>query len=282
MPAVTSVHNEGRWIGRCWVCDEVGPQAETPAQSWGQAQLFSLTKGRSSKIHTNELRVHSTMPVSSLPLPNHSLLELTCSCHCICPLSAQKSATFSETNVNVVIWAVRSWSAKSLQRPHTAEAGTGAEERQVKTERGILPKCQLGFYMKLRAPWNMCSMCPISCWAALFLLFCDKSWDLSRLPHLFHCSDFPCYCCLQIVQNLPWSDQQQSDVTFSLSCDTDTCETTLNNSNNRSMCTDSVITTVQQHRASICFHYVEKLCVYHDLNSAQQQELSADIMKGSA
>lgn len=172
MPAVTSVHNEGRWIGCSSVSDEVD-RRHRPSPDQGQGSLCSRTMGRSSQIHAGEPHGHSTT-VTPLTLLKSALLNPTfpiSSMSLRLPFSPPKKsycgASFNETNVNAVIWAVEVQCQVTAKTTHRI-SWHRSRERQVKTERRMLPECQLGLYMRLHTPWNMCSVCPISCWAALF------------------------------------------------------------------------------------------------------------------
>lgn len=191
MPAVTSVHNEGRWIGSSWVSDEVG-SGHRPNLDQGQCSLCSRTMGRSSQIHAGQPRGCSTTvtPLTLLKsaLSDPTLPMLSMSLHL--PSLHPKSycgASFKETNVNVVIWAAEVRCQVTAKTTHRI-SWHRSRERQVKTERRMLPECQLGLYMRLHTPWNMCSMCPISCWVALF--YCSViNPEICHNCHISHCSD---------------------------------------------------------------------------------------------
>lgn len=59
MPAVTSVHNERRWIGSSLTSDEVGRGHTTsPDPGGGAGSASARTMGRSSQIHAGELKDH--------------------------------------------------------------------------------------------------------------------------------------------------------------------------------------------------------------------------------
>lgn len=177
----------------------------------------------------------------------------------------------------MVIWAAAVQCQVTAKTTHRI-SWHRSKERQVKTERRTLPECQLGLYMRLHTPWNMCSMCPISCWAALF--YCSViNPEICPNCHIFHCSDVYatavfklCTMCFKVID----TSLIKPSLWF---WDIDTCQMPWI-IQIIAWCIQS-ISSLPQHRASIRFHYVEMPCLYYHLNSAQQQELSADIMKGS-
>lgn len=196
MPAVTSAHNEGRWIGSSRVSDEVG-RGHRPSPDQGHGSLCSQTMGRSSQIHAGEPRGRgaTVTPLTSLKictfpdptLPVSSASPRLPSLH---PKKKKKKllrSSLNETNASVVIWAAEVQCQVTAKTTHRI-SWHRSRERQVKTERRTLPECQLGLYMRLHTPWNMCSMCPISCWAALF--YCSViNPEICPNCHIFHCSD---------------------------------------------------------------------------------------------
>lgn len=195
-------------------------------------------------------------------------------------LSPPKKATAEpvqwKTDVNVVIWAAEVQCQVTAKTTHRI-SWHGSRERQVKTERRMLPECQLGLYMRLRTPWNMCSLCPISYWAALF--YCSViNPEICPNCHIFHCWDTyaaaaftPCIMRFKVID----TSQIKPSLLFR---DTDTCQTS------RiiqiiARCLQSM-SSLPQRGASISFHYVEMPCLYYHFNSAQQQEWSLTCWKG--
>lgn len=281
MPAVTSVHNEGRWIGSSWVSDEVG-HGHRPSPDQGQGSLCSRTMGKvipntcwratwpqhhSDTSHFTKICTFRSDLAHVVHVPAFALS----------PPKKLLRSSFNETNVNVVIWAAEVQCQVTAKTTHRI-SWHRSRERQVKTERRTLPECQLGLYMRLHTPWNMCSMCPISCWTALF--YCSViNPEICPNCHIFHCSDIYstavfklCIMCFKVIDN----SQIKSSFLF---WDIDTCQTPWI-IQIIAQCIQS-ISSLPQRRASISFHYVEMPCLYYHLNSAQQQELSADILKGS-
>lgn len=185
--------------------------------------------------------------------------------------------SLDETYVNVVIWAAEVRCQVAAKTTHRI-SWHGSREQQVKTERRKLPECQLGLYMRLHTPWNMCSMCPISCWAALF--YCSViNPEICPNCHIFHCSDAYSNAAFSLCIKCFWSDWHKSDKALPRTLGHWHMSNVLNNTNNSSAHSVNAIITAAQGINR--FHYVQMPCPHYHFNSAQQQELSADILKGS-
>lgn len=192
MPAVTSVHNEGRWIGGSWVSDEVG-RGHGPGPDQGRGSRCSPTMGRSSHIHAGEAtwpRHHAEKTPTALTICPFWIRPCPCRpCRRRLPLAPTRTKTKKTLDENVCGFS--NLSCRGRAPSHKTTHGISwheSTERQVKTERRTLPECQLGLYMRLRTPRNMCSTCPISCWAALF--YCSvMNPEICLNSHICHCSD---------------------------------------------------------------------------------------------
>lgn len=200
MPAVTSVHNERRWIGGSLTSDEVG-RGHTPSPDPGGGPGQPLRGQWEGRPKYMPVSWKTTAPQRHLSL-NYNLHSqipacLWRPCLRICPLLVRKNSTaapFNETDVNVVIWGTAARCQVTAQ-DHTQDK-LAREQRTVSENREEdAARMSAGSLHEIAHTVEHVFNVSRLLLRSSVLLFSDKSRDLSQLPH------FPLFrsvfcCCL--------------------------------------------------------------------------------------
>lgn len=198
MPAVTSVHNEGRWIGSSWVSDEVG-RGHRPSPDQGHGSLSSRTMGRSSQIHAGDPRGRGAAATTLTLLKNPHFQIRPCPCRpCrrVCPLSTQK-ATAEPVQWNECECGnlSRGGTVPSHSKDHTQDKLAQEQRTASENRKEDAARMSAGSLHEIAHTMEHVFNVSHFLLSSSVLLFSDKSWDLSQLPH-FSLFRRVCHCCL--------------------------------------------------------------------------------------